>query len=286
MILKPDSGTFTLSLLNPFDKSVFTSGAISAKASIWDIYSAIRNFYLNTHGANIAVTLTSYDSTGAITTKEADIVKSVYVISALRQLPIPSTSQITVKLVTSKSTITVTLPKNFQLSSTPLSGNFRIRCHMPDGTKNDTTDISSKSNTYSIALAINAACPLYRDKYELTDGPTQAGYEDGRDMMIRFVGYNFDIPQWEIINSPSNPLIGNQVQFNSTTFLQWDPKTLFYEPLPYDFLYTNETSPQVIMNVDGVEVACHTLNCSYNYVVPTAKITSFSHSGNTLTIIG
>jgi len=61
---------------------------------------------------------------------------------------------------------------------------------------------------------------------------------------------------------------------------------LFYEPVPFDFLYTAETQPQVIVSVDGVEAVCASLNCNYNYVAPTAQITGFSYSGTTLTITG
>ncbi len=73
---------------------------------------------------------------------------------------------------------------------------------------------------------------------------------------------------------------------NSTTFIPYDPTKLFYEPVPFDFLYTVETKPQVIVTVDGVEAVCTSLNCSYDYVTPAAEITGFSYTGTTLTITG
>jgi hypothetical protein len=68
--------------------------------------------------------------------------------------------------------------------------------------------------------------------------------------------------------------------------MPYDPTKLFYEPVPFEFLHTVETSPQVIVTVDGVEAVCASLNCNYNYVAPLAEITSFSYSGTTLTITG
>lgn len=59
-----------------------------------------------------------------------------------------------------------------------------------------------------------------------------------------------------------------------------------YEPLPFEFLYTNESEPQVLMTVNGVEVACTNLDCNYNYVAPEAQITGLEYTGTTLTITG
>jgi len=42
----------------------------------------------------------------------------------------------------------------------------------------------------------------------------------------------------------------------------------------------------VIITVDGLEAVCDSLNCSYNYVAPVAKITGFTLSGTQMTIVG
>jgi hypothetical protein len=52
--------------------------------------------------------------------------------------------------------------------------------------------------------------------------------------------------------------------------MPYTPTTLFYEPIPYEFLYTPELKPQVIVSVDGLEAACDSLNCGYTYIQPTA----------------
>jgi hypothetical protein len=51
-------------------------------------------------------------------------------------------------------------------------------------------------------------------------------------------------------------------------------------------LYTIETTPQVIINIGGVEAVCNSLKCGYNYVEPTAIITSATYDGTSLSIEG
>jgi len=139
--------------------------------------------------------------------------------------------------------VLVTLSKNVQLSTAPIKGAFLIRCYFPDGSSNTTTEIGARNYTSLIRDKIHQACPYYRDKFEVWDGPKYTYYDDGRDLMFRFTGLNEDIPQFEIIDCPINKIDGNEVSFNSSTHLPYDPATLFYEPVPFEFLHTNETSP-------------------------------------------
>jgi hypothetical protein len=104
--------------------------------------------------------------------------------------------------------------------------------------------------------------------------------------MIRFLGINADVPQLLVLNSDTDPLVGVNVNVNGTTWLPYTPTTIFYEPVPYEFMYTPELKPQVIVSVEGLEAACDSLNCGYTYIQPTAQITDFSLSGTTLTITG
>jgi hypothetical protein len=130
------------------------------------------------------------------------------------------------------------------------------------------------------------ACPCYRDKIEVTSGNKYNYIEDGRDFLIRFFGLNYDIPQIQIVSDIDNPLAGNNVTINNTAWIPYDPTVLFYEPVPFEFLYTYETKPQVIVNVAGIEAVCDSLDCGYNYVLPTSLITGTSLTGTTLTITG
>ncbi len=117
-------------------------------------------------------------------------------------------------------------------------------------------------------------------------GSKYTSNNDGRDFFIRFKGLGYDIPQFEILSDVNTAIAGNNVTFNSTFLRDFDPTRIFYEPIPFDFLYTNESMPQVIVSVDGIPAVCVSLNCGYVYEAPVAQITAFSLSGSTLTIQG
>lgn len=68
--------------------------------------------------------------------------------------------------------------------------------------------------------------------------------------------------------------------------MPYSSSKLFYQPLPFEFVYTNEKTPQVIVTVDGVEAVCSSLACGFTYTQPTAKITGYTLSQGTLTITG
>jgi hypothetical protein len=159
------------------------------------------------------------------------------------------------------------LPKNVQLSSPPITGSYRIKCFNPDGSQNTTVDIGMWNSSALINTAIINSCPFYRDKLQIFDGYSHVVYpEDGRDIYIRFIGLNMDIPQFQVISSPDDPLIANKAVLNSTTFIDYNTSNIFYEPVPFEFLYTNEKSPQVIVSIEGIEAVCDSLNCNYNYI--------------------
>ena len=63
---------------------------------------------------------------------------------------------------------------------------------------NTTTDILVNSYASVIGDAIVLACPNYREKFQIWDGIKYQHYEDGRDIMIRFLQMNADIPQMTI----------------------------------------------------------------------------------------
>jgi len=77
----------------------------------------------------------------------------------------------------------------------------------------------------------------------------------------------------EVVDSLNDPVKGNLPSLNSTTWIPWDPSRIFYEPVPFEFLVTEESEPQVIVHVDGIEAVCHSLDCGYQYFESKAKIT-------------
>jgi hypothetical protein len=48
---------------------------------------------------------------------------------------------------------------------------------------------------------------------------------------------------------------------------------------------TFEMMPQIIMTVGGMPAVCHNLACSFEYVVPAAIITAFTHDSATFKIV-
>jgi hypothetical protein len=94
------------------------------------------------------------------------------------------------------------------------------------------------------------------------------------------------VPQFIISDNSANPVVANNLNFNSSTEIEYNPKRIFYEVIPYEFLVVDDNTPRVSVTVDGHEAACDSLNCGYSYIQPTAKITGFSLSGTTLTISG
>ena len=161
----------------------------------------------------------------------------------MRSIPQSSVKSLTVAKVSTKSAITVLMPRNYQLSVLPLTGSYRIKCALPNNQWNTTVDISVYNATSLIADRIVQACPNYREKFEIWNGPAYYYNEDGRDLLIRFTGLNQDVPQMEVVPSPTNPLVGNEVSLNQSIWVPYNPTTLFYEPVPFEFLHTAESKP-------------------------------------------
>jgi hypothetical protein len=86
---------------------------------------------------------------------------------------------------------------------------FSIKCVKSDGTTNTTTDISYNASPGIIGASIVAACYDYRDAIDVSDGNTYNYYEDGRDIIIRFVGIIGDVSQFMINDGVNTPLSGS-----------------------------------------------------------------------------
>lgn len=82
-----------------------------------------------------------------------------------------------------------------------------------------------------------------------------------------------------------SPLVGASVTTSSSTPIEYG-QSIFYENIPFEWLYTAETKPQILITVNGLPAVCQAEDCGFSYVVPTSEITAFSVSGNTLTIDG
>jgi hypothetical protein len=132
----------------------------------------------------------------------------------MRSIKIASTNSISVQKISTKSSFTVTLPRDFQLSNIPMAGFFQIRCALDSNGTNWNTTVSMNTTVIGpngVRDNIIQACTNYRDNIEVWIGPQFSYLDDGRDLMIRFVGLNYDVPQMQIISASDIPITGNNV---------------------------------------------------------------------------
>ena len=65
-----------------------------------------------------------------------------------------------------------------------------------------------------------------------------------------------------------------------------DTKNIFYDYIPFDYLYTDQTEPQVIVEVNGMPALCKNLNCGYSYQDSTAELTAMTVTDSDVVITG
>ena len=62
-------------------------------------------------------------------------------------------------------------------------------------------------------------------------------------------------------------------------------KKLFYDYIPFDYLFTDETTPQVIVDIGGMPALCTSLECGYTYETPSAELTDMTVNEDDLTVV-
>lgn len=187
-INNPDGGQFVLNFVNPKDSSIWQSPTMNTNMSSGDFRNAISTYYSNVFNAPVNVVLTMYNATGAVTNKQAQSTQNVYTISVGKSIPLQSANKISPSSISTRASIVVNLA--YQAGTPPLAGSFQIQCTLSDGTLNNTYDIGVANGTVPIVNAITWACPNYREKFEIVDGPLYGWYEDGRELLIRFLYVN------------------------------------------------------------------------------------------------
>lgn len=80
--------------------------------------------------------------------------------------------------------------------------------------------------------------PHLQFKIYLRETSKYTYYSNGREFMIIFQDYHGDVPQCTLETSVSNPIEGNEIVFNSSTFREYG-QNLMFEPIPLEFLYTD-----------------------------------------------
>ena len=85
--------------------------------------------------------------------------------------------------------------------------------------------------------------------------------------MIDFVGVNYDVEQFIINSGSEDALTGNNIAFDNLTPFPYS-SNLFYDQIPFEWLYTDETNPQVIVHVNDLPAVCTGLECDFAYIAP------------------
>jgi hypothetical protein len=133
-------------------------------------------------------------------------------------------------------------------------------------------------------------CTDFYDKIETQYTRRVPNYwyrQNGVQWRLYFQGYNADPGQFTIESSETDPLTGDNITFTNTTVTPYG-SNLFYRPIPFEFLKTFETNPQLIVTVNDLPAVCHNLNCNYTYVTPVGEVTTFTYAPATkvLTLTG
>lgn len=104
-----------------------------------------------------------YDSNGIETTNSKIATVFLYYLETVKLRSTVSSTAISVTKATTAS-IKVTLPSVTQVSSTPLSGKFQIKCVDSSGYSINTYELNYNSYVESIRIAIDDSCPMFTNK--------------------------------------------------------------------------------------------------------------------------
>jgi hypothetical protein len=116
-----------------------------------------------------------------------------------------------------------------------------------------TVPISTTSSPQTIKYYFEQTCFWFKDKTTWWDGTTYTSYYDGRDIIVRFNGFpgdpgNITITNVNLVggNSSATPSIDL-----STVVLQQASSNILYEPIPYEWIFTERNTTQVNIWVNG-----------------------------------
>lgn len=262
-VLNPDNGQYILNFQDPSTLKYTASSAVKANADANTFKNAVeRPYCLRKLGSWCSVSLEMFDAAGNVTTTAADSVKNVYTMKISRLRGSVGSNKVIAAKTTTTSQITVETPSTAGQSSPPLSGKFKIKCIDADGFESFTEDMAYDRHALNINLNIMNQCSMMYDRSTGYESYTHGWKQNGIDVFIRFSGLNENPGQFELISSEADPLSGDNVTISSTTVQEYSTN-LFYQPIPYEFLHTYETKPQLIVTVNNEMAVCHNLTCDF-----------------------
>lgn len=128
------------------------------------------------------------------------------------------------------------------LSSKPLGGSYKVKCTNKDGVVSYSKDIKTTDNFIFVKSNIEQGCEGLLDKLVIKSANLYPYSANGLSFYVDFDGVNYDPAPFEILSSDVTPLTGDDIKFNVTTPVPFG-QTLFYDPVPFEFLKTYETKP-------------------------------------------
>ena len=169
-----------------------------------------------------------------------------------------------------------------QLSKPPLGGKFKIKCVTSANTVSYTRELQVLATTALIVQeSINSDCYQMNDKVQVDELRNDCPYrENCIKFRIRFSGLNDNPGQYMIESGTDTPLTGDDQQpitYDGKTLFEFG-SSIFYNAVPFEMLRQYVEKPQVIMQVGTLPAVCHNNNCGFNFIEPTAKITSFTYN--------
>ena len=229
-VTNPDDKEYVLIFKNPTTLKDTNINPIKASGSAWDVEKAIRDYYRETFGSNIAVNMTMYDSADIVTSVAADCVKREYFVRAKRLIKTASVASIMVAKTTTTSSVTAV---HVMTSSTPLSGNYKIKCTNKAGLISYSNEIPYNNHALWTGYKVMEGCSASYDKMKFEEGLKYDYYENGRSLIVTFEGLNFDPAQLEIVDSTDKPLTAINITYEMKT-LEPFSTNLWYEPIPFE----------------------------------------------------
>jgi len=265
-ILNPDDGEFIMNFQDTEDLTEYHSTwPITANGNLDHMWSKFSSYCGGRFGTWCRVAIEMYDDQDVITLDPALTVKNVITVELMRLITGPSTNNILIAKTSTASTITVELPSEVQLSSTPLNGKYQIKCLDADGFTSLSQEIEWWHSANTIAERIFNGCDQFYDRLEVWETGVPDYRQNGIELIIKFQGLNADPGQFEVVSVDTDPLQGDNILLTWETVTPYSTN-LWYEPVPFEMLKTYETKPQIIVSVDGQPAVCHGLNCDYTYV--------------------
>ena len=286
-VTNPDGGTYKLNFLHPVSGDVWTSDPIAANCNRWQFRAKIVDYFSKNFGSNIEVTRDDYDSNGVLTSESGLSTASLkYTIRLMKVISGFSASAAVVSASKTDASIEVVPPMSGIQSTGPLSGYYQITCTDGEGIDHTSSNIFFRwSNTW-VEYNLWNSIPFLVDHVRVLNDHRYDYRENGISYMLDFYGLDYDQPLCKIHEGDNNdPLQGDNYYENSTTLHHFG-ESIFFEPIPMEMLFTDASTPQIMVKIDGLEALCPSLGCGYSYTTAEPLIESQTLTGGELMVTG